>query len=213
MWFLARNDAEKGMEHVNGKVIKKAGAKAKVKVEAAEPGRPVAVDWALSKDKWEETQKPNKVASAEGSATGSSSRDDSEDELSSSGQEDDGSGEDADEAEIAVAEDLEEDEPIKPQLPTVDIGSTLFIRNLAFETTEQELNTLLAHSPPGELADGVDFACSDRCAMLVSPLIKSPADLADLALYAFGTLRMPMRLSSKPSGFRKRQELMPCQYV
>jgi len=142
VWFLARKDAEKAMEAVNGKVIKKAGGKAKAQGE----GRPVAVDWALSKEKWEETQQPAKGEPKEGSISAS--------ESSASSEDDSDSGESS--SSNTTKEDVEmdgmekggsdgpndDDEAVKPQLPSVDVGSTLFIRNLPFETTEQELNTL-----------------------------------------------------------------------
>jgi nucleolar protein 4 len=130
IWFLVRKDAEKAMETVNGKVIKKVGA-VKEKGEAAKDvkeGRPVAVDWALSKEKWQETQKVEKG-----------------DEASEEEEEDEDENEDEEEEEEQGGdEDVEmaEEEPVKPALPTVEAGSTLFIRNLPFETTEQELGTL-----------------------------------------------------------------------
>jgi nucleolar protein 4 len=40
------------------------------------------------------------------------------------------------------AEDEEEEKPVKPVLPAVEEGSTLFIRNVPFEVTEEELRTL-----------------------------------------------------------------------
>lgn len=136
------------MEKINGKVIPKAspaGSK-KGKAKAVEgEGRPVAVDWALSKDQWEKA-KPKAEEKEEGSDSGSSSSSDSESESNDSDSDDD----DADEEEVDgdvtmdVRSDEGEDEetPVKPSLPTVDVGSTLFIRNLPFEVTEQELNTL-----------------------------------------------------------------------
>ncbi len=126
------------MESVNGKVIKKAGGKAKREAE----GRPVAVDWALSKEKWQETQKVERV-DGEGVSGSRSSASSSEED--SEGSDDSSSGDDEaeyDEDEVDGDDAMEEDEPVKPQLPTVDVGSTLFIRNLPFETTQQELNTL-----------------------------------------------------------------------
>jgi len=140
---MARKDAEKAMENVNGQVIKKVGGKAKVDAE----GRPVAVDWALSKEKWEETQKPAKgdvpEASASSSASGSSSENGEENVESASGSGDEDGDVDMDEgSDEDMNGETKDVVPVKPQLPAVDVGSTLFIRNLPFETTEQELNTL-----------------------------------------------------------------------
>lgn len=149
------------MEKMNGKPIPKAvpagAAKGKTgrlnKVVDAE-ARPVAVDWALSKDQWEKTKAPetktdgDDAESSSGSESGSESSGSSSDSASDADEEDsdaemeDVSGElaagDGDDAEA----DEEEEAPVKRTLPTVDVGSTLFIRNLPFEVTEQELNTL-----------------------------------------------------------------------
>ena len=119
---------------MNGKPIKYAGEQGKGKANQDE--RVVAVDWALSKDKWEEVKKEGGEVKQE--------REDSD------GASDEASGEEDEAEESGVEEDedvemKEEDEdvkPVKPTLPTVDVGSTLFIRNLPFEVTEQELNTL-----------------------------------------------------------------------
>ena len=145
------------MEAVNGKIIPKvtdagsakgpAGRMEKKRSKEGE-GRPVAVDWALSKDQWEKTKEPTKDASDSGSDSDSDSDSNSS---SSSGSDSDAdsdaaSSPDADAAsEADAASDADspmDEEPVKPTLPTVDVGSTLFIRNLPFEVTEQELNTL-----------------------------------------------------------------------
>lgn len=133
------------MEQINGTVIKTSGGK---------EGRPVAVDWAMSKDKWEETQKgkaedkdekPDIKVEDESSGSGSESGDDEEGSgSSSSGSE--GEGGDGEEGEDKP--DVEMEEPAKPKLPTVDVGSTLFVRNLPFETTEQELGELYVNTHP-----------------------------------------------------------------
>lgn len=118
------------MEKVNGTVIKTSGGK---------EGRPVAVDWALSKDKWEETQKDKEPEKDKDVKPDIKTEDDDESEESGSDDEESGSegAEDEDKPDVEM-----EEEPAKPQLPAVDVGSTLFIRNLPFETTEQELGAL-----------------------------------------------------------------------
>ena len=133
------------MEAMNGKVIPKAGAvKGKGKEREGE-GRPIAVDWALSKDHWEKAQQDGqevkKEDDAESSTSGSSSSSSSGDS-DSEADSDDSSDEEADEDVDMVGEEEEEEEPTKPKLPTVDVGSTLFVRNLSFDATEQELMTL-----------------------------------------------------------------------
>jgi nucleolar protein 4 len=124
------------MEKINGSVIKTTGAVGK----EAKEGRPVAVDWALSKDKWEETQK-GKEGDAKDIKPDIKSEDGSDDSGSDSDSDSDSDEKDEDEEDKPDIE-MEEEEPVKPKLPTVDVGSTLFIRNLPFETTEQELGEL-----------------------------------------------------------------------
>lgn len=138
---------------MNGKVIKKAGEGKGKGQKADHEGRPVAVDFALSKEKWKETQaddvKPKVEEDAESSSAESSSASSSGSSSGSSGGESDGEdeedgGEDEDDEEDkknVVKQEINE-EPVTPHLPAVDVGSTLFIRNLPFEATEPELTTL-----------------------------------------------------------------------
>ncbi|TDL20274.1 RNA-binding domain-containing protein [Rickenella mellea] len=117
--------------------------------------RVVAVDWALSKERWEEAKETaaGDKSSAEtgeggeeedgpGSSSGSSSEsgdssgDDSDPSVSD--EEDDNNSEDG-----MDIDDLDEEEkPVKPSLPPPDAGTTLFVRNVPFEATEDELRTL-----------------------------------------------------------------------
>ncbi|WWC67499.1 uncharacterized protein I206_101407 [Kwoniella pini CBS 10737] len=143
VWFLTRKDAEKAIEGVNGKVLK---------TKSGKEGREVAVDFALSKEKWEEAnKKPDSEEKSEesGSESGSgeeSGSDEGSDDAEESGSDSEDDGEEDGEEDVdmseAGSEGEEEEEPVKPTLPSVDVGSTLFIRNLPFEVTEQELNTL-----------------------------------------------------------------------
>jgi nucleolar protein 4 len=120
------------MEAINGTILKTSGA-------AGKEGRPVAVNWALSKDKWQETQKGKDGEGEKDVKPEIKAEKDGSDSESEDGSE----SEDEDEVEVVEKDkpDVEE-EPVKPKLPTVDVGSTLFIRNLPFETTEQELGEL-----------------------------------------------------------------------
>lgn len=121
----------------------------------------IAVDWALSKEKWREMQGEDgdvkmedvkaeeDVKDEEGDEEEAEGSDEDEDEDSddSAEEDEDGSseeeeGSDGDEEQVEV----EGQAPVKPQLPTVDVGSTLFVRNLPFEVTEQELNSLYVAS-------------------------------------------------------------------
>ncbi|SJX60564.1 related to Nucleolar protein NOP4 [Sporisorium reilianum f. sp. reilianum] len=131
VWMASRNDAARAIEAVNGKTIQHGAAEraaykaalgsrgrrvAKAALDrvraAAQPERTVAVDWALSKKDWE--------AKADESGA--------EDEL------------DEDKEDAASDDD---DEPAeRPKLPVPEEGTTLFVRNLPYQATEEELRNL-----------------------------------------------------------------------
>lgn len=109
--------------------------------------RVIAVDWALSKEKWKEEKA--KLEEADGDvemddATGSDESDEG-DEGSDSDEEEnlgvhDGSDGDDDEED---GDEVDADaEPVKPTLPPPETGTTLFVRNVPFNATEDELRTL-----------------------------------------------------------------------
>ncbi|OCF34024.1 nucleolar protein 4 [Kwoniella heveanensis BCC8398] len=150
VWFLTKKDAEQAIEGVNGKVLK---------TKSGKNEREVAVDFALSKEKWEEAKKVDEPEQKEEGSESEASGSDDDDSESGSDSEEEGDDGDEDEemSEAASDEDVddvdaeddeEEDEPVKPTLPSVDVGATLFIRNLPFETTEQELNQLFRSFGP-----------------------------------------------------------------
>ncbi|OXG10851.1 nucleolar protein 4 [Cryptococcus neoformans Tu259-1] len=151
VWFLARHDAEKAIEGINGKPIKKG---------LDGEGRVVAVDWALSKEKWQEATKGEEKKEGSDSESDSGSESESSSESGEGSDEESSEGSSSDEEGTSIAsgseesssadenEVEEEEEPVKPTLPTVDVGSTLFIRNLPFETTELELNALFRSFGP-----------------------------------------------------------------
>ena len=131
--MLGRKDAENALEAVNGvNVIGENGKE--------EGGRTVAVDWALSKDKWKEAEA--KVAVVE------ETKEEEEEVEEEAGEGKDGPDvveENEDGEMIEPVEDEEEEvvaEPVKPVLPPPEEGTTLFIRNLSFEATEDQLRTL-----------------------------------------------------------------------
>lgn len=190
VWFFSKKDAERGIAGVNGRAVragavgaptmnKKERARLRRKLRAeggAQEGgaeedeaevdvseRIVAVDWALSKEKWEEAKVKGLVQTEGGknenedgsglSEEGSASEQDSSDGDSSSygnGDEEDKSenGEDEDDAMDVDVEEMEDEERSdaeelrKPALPQTDVGTTLFIRNLPFDATEDELRLL-----------------------------------------------------------------------
>ncbi|KAI0031894.1 hypothetical protein K488DRAFT_38076, partial [Vararia minispora EC-137] len=176
VWMWTKREAEKAMEGVNGKMVragmaeemvrdKQVRKKARRQAKKAKGGeedeglgedgngaRIVAVDWALSKDRWEEEkQKMGEADDEEGDEEGDEDEDeDSEDEDEEGDEEDSHVGlhDDNDaEDEDATTEDEEDDrsdadERAKPQLPAPEAGTTLFVRNIPFEATEDELRTL-----------------------------------------------------------------------
>ncbi|KAG5652797.1 hypothetical protein H0H81_003627 [Sphagnurus paluster] len=118
--------------------------------------RVIAVDWALSKEKWkEEKAKMEAEEDVEmgGSESGLGSGEDS-DEGSNSGDEEhglgvhEGSDDDSSNDENTDDEDEDMEEPVKPTLPPPETGTTLFIRNLPFNATEDELRTLFRSFGP-----------------------------------------------------------------
>ncbi|KAF8185003.1 hypothetical protein K438DRAFT_1837253 [Mycena galopus ATCC 62051] len=119
--------------------------------------RVIAVDWALSKDKWKEEKAKmgldGDVEMDDASSSGSGSSSDSDSSSSSSdddsdSDESDGNigvhdGEDSDDGSSGEEDDEDESRtPIKPQLPPPEEGTTLFVRNVPFSATEDELRTL-----------------------------------------------------------------------
>ncbi|KAJ7043307.1 hypothetical protein C8F04DRAFT_1029446 [Mycena alexandri] len=150
--------------------------------------RVIAVDWALSKDKWKEEKAKMglgdgdvEMDDASDSGSGSSSNSDS----SSSGESDsddsdsddsDGhvgvhDGEDSDNGSSGDEDEDEDDRtPIKPQLPPPEEGTTLFVRNVPFSATEDELRTIfrafgplryarITMDPSTGRSRGTGFAC------------------------------------------------------
>jgi nucleolar protein 4 len=114
--------------------------------------RVIAVDWALSKDKWEEAKaKMHEEGGVEAAEKGSekdggnTAESDEEDEDSQiglhEGSDDENLQSSGSEDEDAMSEDEEESKPGRPQLPPPETGTTLFVRNVPFEATEDELRT------------------------------------------------------------------------
>ncbi|GAB1521077.1 RNA recognition motif-containing protein [Rhizoctonia solani] len=100
-------------------------------------GRVVAVDWALSKSKWEETVSQRQDEAMEVDEQDDDEEAESGNEVGSSEEE-----EDEEEEEEASDEDSEEEPHERPQLPDTDVGTTLFVRNVPFEATEDDLRAL-----------------------------------------------------------------------
>jgi nucleolar protein 4 len=115
--------------------------------------RVIAVDWALSKERWKEEKAKiedagEDVEMSDASAYGKNVEDSEEDNEDSEGgdlglhneENDDSDSHDSDSEDGDGGEDVEE--PVKPSLPPPETGTTLFIRNVPFQATEDEFRTL-----------------------------------------------------------------------
>ena len=129
--------------------------KEEVTVDKRANERVIAVDWALSKEKWkaekariEEDVATQEASESEDDAEDDNSSSESDEEDSSDGDDEGGlglhSGEDEDHSDAGSEQDEEanDEERVKPQLPHPETGTTLFIRNIPFNATEDELRTL-----------------------------------------------------------------------
>lgn len=147
VWMSSKKDAEKAIEGCNGMTVRAGTAESKDDKRATE--RVIAVDWALSKDKWEAEK-----AKIEEDSVMHESSESEDDDNNSSGEEDSDDGDDGhlglhtrededNESNAGSEEDEKNDEErVKPQLPQPEAGTTLFIRNIPFSATEDELRTL-----------------------------------------------------------------------
>ncbi|KAL4068597.1 hypothetical protein V8B97DRAFT_1873247 [Scleroderma yunnanense] len=155
--------------------------------------RMIVVDWALSKDRWEEAklnlegmgevERPKgdvdmKSSGSESENSADEHQEDSDDEDSQDGHlgmyeeddDDDDDNDDDEEEEEAFTRDNDDREAAKPKLPETDVGTTLFIRNIPFAATEDEIRTLfrtwgplryarITIDPETERSRGTGFVC------------------------------------------------------
>ncbi|CAE6457134.1 unnamed protein product [Rhizoctonia solani] len=98
-------------------------------------GRVVAVDWALSKSKWEETVSQRQDEEA-------MEVDDQEEEEQGEEFESEAGSSEEEVSEEESDEESEQGTHERPKLPDTDVGTTLFVRNVPFEATEDDLRTL-----------------------------------------------------------------------
>ncbi|KAG5644707.1 hypothetical protein DXG03_007930 [Asterophora parasitica] len=120
--------------------------------------RVIAVDWALSKEKWKEEKAKMEAEDDDVEMASGSSSESDEDGGSDSDSSDDSDEEgdlgvhkdsyDSDEDSDEGDEDEDMEEPIKPTLPPPETGTTLFVRNVPFNATEDELRTLFRSFGP-----------------------------------------------------------------
>lgn len=133
VWMLTKADAEKALEGTNGKTVKE---------------RPIAVDWALSKDKWETAK--GQIVTQDEDLSDTRSNDSAEDDDSDGSDEALGVHSDGDASMHSFdghASDSDDDkdrgDPARPELPAPEAGTTLFIRNVPWEASEDDVRQLL----------------------------------------------------------------------
>ena len=164
VWMWNRKEAETAMDACNGMQVrtglatdlikekqkkKKALRQEKKQAEAnnglGDSGRVIAVDWALSKSKWEEEKKHLDKDKSSGSESEQEGDDDTEGSQAATDEpeeepdsdSDDGSGD-----EVTVGDVNDDREMAAPTLPQPEAGTTLFIRNIPFLATDDELRAL-----------------------------------------------------------------------
>ncbi|KAA1066606.1 RNA recognition motif-containing protein [Puccinia graminis f. sp. tritici] len=174
VWMLNEADAGRAIEGLNGKKVytgialdaiqketdnekKSAKRKREKGNDSVERGRVIAVDWVLSKQKYEEAEGAGDEKTSDDQESNDDDdeededeedeEDDEEDDDESGSENDDGDDESAldgsydSDAQIGSSEE-EEDATDGKFKAKKEQGTTLFVRNLSFEATEQELHTL-----------------------------------------------------------------------
>ncbi|CCM04353.1 uncharacterized protein FIBRA_06525 [Fibroporia radiculosa] len=191
--------------------------------------RIIAVDWALSKERWEKEkarveQKDIEMERLDGDEDSGSE--------SSASESDSDRGDDEDEELLGVHEDDDEyeekggasgedgsddgaEEPSKPVLPPPETGTTLFVRNVPFEATEDELRTLFRAFGPLRYARitmdheigrsrGTGFVCfwnkadADK-AIEQSELLRAETVTNKVAVHKKNPFKLPSLLTPDPS--------------
>lgn len=130
-------------------------------VESGVKERVIAVDWALSKERWEkekeklgemidEVEDDVEMVDAKSDVSeGEDSESDGEHEqlgFHEGSEEEDGENDEDDGEDGHLERNSDDESPKKPQLPHTDTGNTLFVRNIPFTATEDELRTLYVFS-------------------------------------------------------------------
>lgn len=189
--------------------------------------RVIAVDWALSKDKWEEAKaKLQKEAKTDQDIKEESDNESGDDEDEDSGSEDEEdshvglheysdneSGPEDDGSDEGMDVDGEDQKLSKPQLPPPETGTTLFVRNVPYEATEDELRTvcvymtLHTHHALTYLLDSVPLG---HCGMPVSRWIMRQDGRVVLVLYASGRRKMQTGRLNRVSFFIKKPQERRC---
>ncbi|KAH9067876.1 hypothetical protein EDB87DRAFT_1678266 [Lactarius vividus] len=169
VWMWNRKEAETAMNACNGTQVhaglasdlikekqkkKKALRQEKKQAEASngpgDSGRIIAVDWALSKSKWEEEKKHLDRDTSSGSQSEQEGDDDSEGSqaVADEQEEPDSDDEEGSGDEATMGDDSDHRETARPTLPPPEAGTTLFVRNIPFLATEDELRALFRNFGP-----------------------------------------------------------------
>ncbi|WFD42196.1 RNA recognition motif-containing protein [Malassezia psittaci] len=248
VWFVSRSDASRAMESVNGvslrrgaaeqAALKKAKGKkgrdaAKQALEkaqmSAQPARPVAVDWAISQKDWlsraEEEQAEigdSKGTSSKRAHSETESEDDSdEDEASSENESDSETSEsDEDSTDQKGDDSAGENDDDRPQnrMADTESGTILFIRNLPYQATEEELKELfrsfgplryakITMDPTTKRSRGTGFVCfwkreSADAALRESDLVQretAASSLLDSKIARSNPFSAPSVMTADPS--------------
>jgi nucleolar protein 4 len=164
VWMWNRKEAETAINACNGIQVhaglatdlikekqqkKKALRQEKKQVEAikglGDPGRVIAVDWALSKNKWEEEKKQLDRDTSSGYQSEQEGDEDTESSQAVADEQEEEPDRDSEEGsgdEVTVGDVNDDSEMAGPTLPQPEAGTTLFVRNIPFLATEDELRAL-----------------------------------------------------------------------
>ncbi|GAA5924541.1 mRNA-binding ribosome biosynthesis protein NOP4 [Sporobolomyces koalae] len=159
---------------------RKKAEKEAAKGGGGDKGRLVAVDWALGKEDWKKAQEGDveKVEGESGSEAESSGDDDSEEDSDEEDEEDEDSdmtpepvgAEDSDMSPEPEDHPDDDDDELEEEPKPSNEGTTLFVRNISFETTEAELYDLfkqfgkvryarIVYDPTTKRSRGTAFVC------------------------------------------------------
>ena len=134
--FLSQSEAEKAIEGLNGTMIDK---------------RPIAVDWALPKDKYvkhiiqsQEKQAAVGIEEEASSEESSSSESGKEDNESSSDEESSDSEDSGSDSSSSADESEDSESDSEEEIGSFDVhkGATIFVRNLSFESSQMAVEEL-----------------------------------------------------------------------
>jgi nucleolar protein 4 len=161
VWMWNRKEAETAMNACNGMQVragfatdlikdkqKKKKARREEKKQAVtskdldDSARTIAVDWALSKTRWEEEKRDLHEEKEPESQGEQGSNEDTESLPSTTERPDERDDEEGSVVDSDHREVEDDEEKSRPSLPQPEAGTTLFIRNIPFLATEDELRTL-----------------------------------------------------------------------